>query len=41
MMYFGFEDESGNVRFINVTMFSKKQQSKRQHKLKGYKIEQN
>ncbi len=27
MMYFGFEDESGNVRFINVTMFSKKQQA--------------
>ena len=40
-MYLGFEDENGNVRLINVTMFSKKQQSKLQHKLEEYKKEQN
>lgn len=38
-MYLGFEDENGKVRFINVTMFSKKQQLKLQHKLEEYKIE--
>ena len=40
-MYLGFEDENGKVRFINVTMFSKKQQAILQHKLEEYKIEQN
>ena len=40
-MYLGFEDENGILRFINVTMFSKKQQAILQHKLEEYKIEQN
>ena len=39
-MYLGFEDENGKVRFINVTMFSKKQQALLQQKLEEYKIEQ-
>lgn len=38
-VYMGFEDENGNVRFINVTMFSKKQQAILQHKLEEYKID--
>ena len=40
-MYLGFKDENGKIRFINVTMFSKKQQAILQHKLEEYKIEQN
>ena len=38
-VYLGFEDENGKVRFINVTMFSKKQQAILQHKLEEYKID--
>ena len=38
-VYLGFEDENGKVSFINVTMFSKKQQAILQHKLEEYKID--
>ena len=37
--YLGFEDKKGVLRFINVTMFSKKQQVILQHKLEEYKID--
>ena len=38
-VYLGFEDENGKVSFINVTMFSMKQQAILQHKLEEYKID--
>lgn len=40
-VYMGFEDENGKVTLINITMFSKKQQTILQHKLEEYKMEQN